>query len=357
MLYEIREKVIKLENEGKKIVKFNVGDPDLPTPREIIEAAYESLKKGKTKYSSSAGEKTLREALADIYNVSVDNVVISGGSKWAIFATMYLMLKSGGNVIIPTPHWTTYELIAKTLGAEAKFLKTSLESGWNIDLEELEKLIDDKTRLIVLNNPNNPTSKVLDDKTVGEIVRLADSRGVTILSDEVYADISFVKVKSVLDFSENHVVINSFSKTFAMTGWRVGYIIANKDLAEKIVKLNEITITNIPAFIQEAALKALELRHEIASKIREKFLERANLACEILGKTDLKFSKPEAPFYLFPKREGLDSERFALELLDRGVAIAPGSTFGDYKEHFRIALTVPDEEVKLGLKIISEALQ
>ncbi|MEM3550429.1 MAG: pyridoxal phosphate-dependent aminotransferase [Candidatus Bathyarchaeia archaeon] len=357
MLYEIREKVIKLENEGKKIIKFNVGDPDLPTPKEIIEAAYESLKKGKTKYSSSAGEKTLREALADIYNVSVDNVVISGGSKWAIFATMYLMLKKGGNVIIPTPHWTTYELIAKTLGAEAKFLRTSLESGWNIDLGELEKLIDDKTRLIVLNNPNNPTSKVLDDKTVREIVRLAESRGVTILSDEVYADISFVKVKSVLDFSENHVVINSFSKTFAMTGWRVGYIIANKDLAEKIIKLNEITITNIPAFIQEAALKALELRHEIASKIREKFLERANLACEILGKTDLKFSKPEAPFYLFPKREGLDSERFALELLDRGVAIAPGSTFGDYKEHFRIALTVPDEEVKLGLKIISEALQ
>lgn len=357
MLYEIREKVIKLENEGKKIIKFNVGDPDLPTPKEIIEAAYESLKKGKTKYSSSAGEKTLREALADIYNVSVDNVVISGGSKWAIFATMYLMLKKGGNVIIPTPHWTTYELIAKTLGAEAKFLRTSLESGWNIDLGELEKLIDDKTRLIVLNNPNNPTSKVLDDKTVREIVRLAESRGVTILSDEVYADISFVKVKSVLDFSENHVVINSFSKTFAMTGWRVGYIIANKDLAEKIIKLNEITITNIPAFIQEAALKALELRHEIASKIREKFLERANLACEILGKTDLKFSKPEAPFYLFPKREGLDSKRFALELLDRGVAIAPGSTFGDYKEHFRIALTVPDEEVKLGLKIISEALQ
>jgi aspartate aminotransferase len=357
MLYEIREKVIKLENEGKKIVKFNVGDPDLPTPDEIIEAAYESLKKGKTKYSSSAGEKMLREALADIHDVSVDNVVISGGSKWAIFATMYLMLKKGENVIIPTPHWTTYELIAKTLGAEAKFLRTSLESRWTLDLGELEKLIDDKTRLIVLNNPNNPTSKVLDDKTVGEIVRLADSRGVTILSDEVYADISFVKVKSVLNFSDSHIVINSFSKTFAMTGWRIGYIIANKDLAEKIVKFNEITITNVPAFIQDAALKALELRHEIASKIREKFLERANLACEILGKTDLKFTKPEAPFYLFPKRDGLDSEKFALELLDRGVAIAPGSTFGNYKEHFRIALTVPDEEVNLGLKIISEALK
>jgi len=357
MLYEISEKVIKLENEGKKIIKFNLGDPDQPTPIEIIEAAYEAMKKGKTKYSSSAGEKKLRETLASIHGVSADNVVITAGSKWAIFAAMYLLLKNGENVIIPTPHWTAYDLTAKSLGAEIKLLRTELESDWRIDLEKLEALIDERTRLIILNNPSNPTSKVVDGKTVREIVRIADNHGVTVLADEVYADISFVETKSVSDFSSNHVIVKSFSKTFAMTGWRIGYIIANKELVDKIVKLNQITLTNVPVFIQDGALKALELRHEIIQKIREEYRRRAESACRILSKTDLKFSKPEAPFYLFPKLEGLDSEKFAFDLLDKGVAIAPGTAFGNYKEHFRLALTVPDDEVELGLKIISEALK
>jgi len=357
MLYEISEKVIELENEGKKIIKFNLGDPDQPTPSEIIEATYEAMKKGKTRYSSSAGEKPLREALASIHGVSADNIVITAGSKWAIFAIIYLLLKDGENVIIPTPHWTAYDLAAKSLGAKIKFLKTELESNWKIDSEKLEVLIDNKTRLIILNNPNNPTSKVLDEKTVGEIVHVAEDHEVTILSDEVYADISFVETKSVLDFSSNHVVVKSFSKTFAMTGWRIGYVIANKELIDKIVKLNQITLTNVPVFIQEGALKALELKHEIIRVIREEYRKKAELACSILSKTDLKFSEPEAPFYLFPKREGLDSEKFAFELLDKGVAITPGTSFGDYREHFRLALTVPDDEVKLGLRIISEALK
>jgi len=357
MLYEISEKVIKLENEGKKIIKFNLGDPDQPTLNEIIEVAYEAMKKGKTKYSSSAGEKPLREALASLHGVSVDNVVITAGSKWAIFAIMYLLLKKGENVIIPTPHWTAYELTAKSLGIETKFLRTEIESNWNIDPEKLNAMIDNKTRLIVLNNPHNPTSKVQNGKTVKEIVSIANDRGVIILSDEVYSDISFVKAKSVLDFSNNHIIVKSFSKTFAMTGWRIGYTIADKELINKIVKLNQITLTNVPIFIQEAALKALELRHEIIRIIREKYRKRAELACNILSKTDLKFSKPDAPFYLFPKLEGLDSEKFAFELLDRGVAIAPGTSFGDYREHFRLALTVSDDEVESGLKIISEALK
>lgn len=357
MLYEINEKVIKLENEGKKIIKFNLGDPDQPTPMEIVKAAYEAMKNGKTKYSSSSGEKKLRESLANIHGVAADNVVITMGSKWAIFAIMYLLLKKGDNIIIPTPHWTAYDLTAKSLGAEIKFLRTEFKSNWTVDPEKLEALIDNKTRLIVLNNPNNPTSKVIAEKTVKEIVNIADDHKVVILSDEVYADISFVEAKSVSNFSDNHVIVKSFSKTFAMTGWRIGYVVAGKELIDRIVRLNQITLTNVPVFIQEAALKALELRHEIIPKIREEYRKRADLACKIFSKTDLKFSKPEAPFYLFPMREGLDSEKFAFELLDKGVAITPGSSFGNYKEHFRLALTVPDDEVKLGLQIISEALK
>jgi len=356
-LYEISEKAIQLENEGKKIIKFNLGDPDQPTPHEIIEAAFEAMKQGKTKYSSSAGERKLREEIASIHDVSVDNVVITAGSKWAIFSIMFLFLKKGGNVVIPTPHWTSYELTAKSLGAEIRFLKTDINANWKIDVEKLGDSIDQKTRLIILNNPNNPTSKVVNEKVLEEIVETANNKGATILSDEAYSDISFVKTKSILDSDDDHILVKSFSKTYAMTGWRIGYVIVRKELAEKMMKLNQMTLTNVPVFVQQAALKALEMRQEIVEKIREDYRRRADLACDILSKTKMQFSRPDAPFYVFPKYENLNSERFALNLLDSGVAIVPGTAFGDYREYFRIALTVPEEEIELGLKKICEALQ
>jgi aspartate aminotransferase len=356
MLYEINEKAIKLESEGKKIIKLNIGDPDLDTPTEIIEAAYDAMKRGKTKYSSAYGEKSLREKLAEVHGVSADNVVITPGSKWGVFATMYLLLKGGGNVIIPTPYWTAYELMAQSLGAQTQLLKTELDSNWRIDLDRLEDLIDRETKMIILNNPSNPTSKVIDEDVLDGIVEIANDKGIVILSDEIYSAISFVKTKSILDYGDNHILITGFSKTFTMTGWRIGYIIANKQLIDKIAKLNQITISNVPVFIQEAALKALELRSKLAGQIKKEYFERARMASEILSKAKLEFSKPDAPFYVFPKCRGLDSERFALELLGKGVAVAPGTAFGDYREHFRISLTVPRQEIEVALNKICEAL-
>src|ERR1017187_743065 len=236
MLYEINEKALKLESEGKKIIRLNMGDPDLATPPEIVEAAYASMKAGKTKYSSSYGELNLRQKIAEIHGVKTENVVITPGSKWAIFSTMFLMLKNGGNVIIPTPYWTAYDLIAKSFGAQTKLLRTELEDGWKVDLDKLESIIDKNTKMIILNNPNNPTSKVMDPKTLDGVVELANEKGVTILSDEVYGAISFVKTKSILDYDAEckHILSNGFSKTFTMTGWRIGYLIANKMLIDQI---------------------------------------------------------------------------------------------------------------------------
>ena len=357
MLYEINEKALKLESEGKKIIRLNLGDPDLPTPPEIVEAAYASMKAGKTKYSSSYGELKLRQKIAEANGVQVENVVITPGSKWGIFATMFLMLKNGGNVIIPTPYWTAYDLIAKSLDAKTKLLKTELDENWKVDLDKLEKLIDKNTRMIILNNPNNPTSKVMDAETLSGIVELADRKGITILSDEVYATIAFTKTKSILDYDKDckHILSNGFSKTFTMTGWRIGYIIANKMLVDKITKLNQITINNVPVFIQDAALKGLELHAKIASGIKAKYKIRANMASTKLSAAGFKFSKPEAPFYVFPRLEGLDGEKFTLDLLDKGVAVAPGTSFGDYREHFRISLTAPDSQIEIGLDKICEA--
>jgi aspartate aminotransferase len=357
MLYEINEKALKLESEGKKIIRLNLGDPDLETHDEIIEAAYAAMKQGKTKYSSSYGEIKLREKLAELHCVKAENVVITPGSKWGVFSTMYLLLKGGGNVIIPTPYWTAYDLIAKSLGAQTKLLKTELESKWRVDLDKLEKLIDKETKMIILNNPNNPTSKAMDAESLDGIVEIANKKGVTILSDEVYGGISFVKTKSILEYGDNHILSNGFSKTFTMTGWRIGYIIANKMLIDNITKLNQITINNVPLFIQAAALKALELQKQIATNIKKEYQERAKMASSILSKAKLEFTEPDAPFYVFPKRRGLDSEKFTLDMLDKGVAVAPGTAFGDYREHFRISLTVPRNDIKLALNKICEAME
>jgi aspartate aminotransferase len=212
--------------------------------------------------------------------------------------------------------------------------------------------------MIILNNPNNPTSKVIDPETLDGIVEIAEDKGVTILSDEVYGTIAFKKTKSILEYNGDckHILSNGFSKTFTMTGWRIGYIIANKMLIDKITKLNQITINNVPVFIQEAGLKALEIGENLSDKVKEEYEERAKMASKTLAEAGLSFSEPEAPFYVFPKCAGLNSEKFTLDLLDKGVAVAPGTAFGDYPEHFRISLTAPRAEIKVALEKIKEAL-
>lgn len=359
MLYEINEKALRLESEGKKIIRLNLGDPDMATPPEIVEAAYASMKAGKTKYSSSYGELRLRQKIAEAHGVKTENVVITPGSKWAIFVTMFLMLKNGGNVIIPTPYWTAYDLIAKSFGAKTKLLRTEMETGWKVDVSKLESLIDSETKMIILNNPNNPTSKVMDSKTLDDIVQLANKKGVTVLSDEVYGAIAFNKTKSILDYGTDsiHILSNGFSKTFTMTGWRIGYIVANKMFIDNVTKLNQITFNNVPVFIQDAALKGMELHKQIASNIKAKYKQRADLASKKLKAGGFEFTEPDAPFYVFPRRKGLDGEKFTLSLLDKGVAVAPGTSFGDYPNHFRISLTAPDDQIEVGLDKICEAAQ
>ncbi|MFX0114379.1 MAG: pyridoxal phosphate-dependent aminotransferase [Candidatus Hodarchaeota archaeon] len=357
MLQKIHENALNLEKEGKKLTKLNVGEPDQSTPCEIIDAAYVAMKEGKTRYSFATGEEKLRAELASLHGVSEANVVITPGSKWAIFTIIYLLLQNGGNIVIPSPYWTPYVQIAKYLGKKVRFLRTDIEQEWQLNIEALEELIDSQTRLLILNSPNNPTSKVIDEKTLTEIVELANNKKIMILSDEVYSGISFAKSKSIVDLDDNHILTESFSKTFGMTGWRIGYVIAEKSFIEKVTQLNQLTLTNVPVFIQEAAMKALELREKLIAETREIYRSRADLACRILSNTELKFIKPDAPFYIFAKYENLDSEEFLLKMLDKGVVLAPGTAFGNYRDHFRIALTIPEKEIKLALKTIVSGLE
>jgi aspartate aminotransferase len=357
VLYDIAEKTLRLQRRNKKIIRLNVGDPDQSTHKEIVEAACESIKKGETKYSFASGEPELKQKLAEVHGVPPERVIITPGSKCAIFMISCALLRKGENVVIPSPHWTAYGSIIESVGAKTRFLETSISSKWRIEEGKLEQLIDEKTRLLILNNPNNPTSRVIPEKTVEKLVQLADDKDVMVLSDETYSDISFVKVKSVVDFGEQHALVNSFSKTYAMTGWRIGYCILPKGLADKLTRLAQLSFSNVPVFVQRAAMKALDLKSEISVVMREKYRQRARATCKMLAETKLEFTEPEAPFYLFPRLANLDSERLAMNLLDRGVAITPGTAFGPYREHFRIALTAPDKEIELGVKTLCEALE
>lgn len=354
MLYEINEKVIALRRQGKSIINFNVGDPDQATPPAIIQAAYDAMAAGHTKYGSSAGAMPLRERLAERYAVDPATVIVTPGSKWAIYSIIHLLLKDGGNLVVPSPHWSSYELIARDVGAELRLLKGDLDSQWAIDIEALQRLLDDETRLIILNNPNNPTSNVLDPQNVQALVDVANERQIPILSDETYADISFTPVKNILQYAGNHIFVNSFSKTFAMTGWRIGFAILDAALVEKLVTFNQISISNVPLFLQDAAVKALDLIDDVSHTMREIYRRRAEVACTLLANTRLRFTKPDAPFYLFPRCD-VDAEEFAFDLLDRGVAVVPGTAFGDYNHHFRISLTTPDDAIQRGLETIAAA--
>ncbi len=353
MLYEIHEKILKLQKAGKKIINFNVGDPDQNTDSRIIDAAIGSINEGDTHYGSASGDIELRQKLAEFHNVNPENVIISPGSKWSIYLAMYLFAK-GGNVILPSPHWTAYEMMAKELGIQIKFLKRKLSEDWDVNPDEVQKMIDDKTKMIIVTSPDNPTSKSVSDETMEALVEIAHEKKIPIMSDETYADVAFVKRKRILDFEGDHIMTGSFSKTFAMTGWRIGYIILNKQMADKMTKFNQMTITSIPTFIQKAGLKALELRDEISNQIIDIYKKRAEAATKIFKNTKLKFSEPDAPFYIFSDC-GTDAGKFALELLDKhGVAVTPGMSFGDYNNYFRLALTMPDADMKKGLEIIAE---
>ena len=353
MLYEIHEKILRLQKAGKKVIDFNFGDPDQSTDKRIIDAAIESINEGDTHYGSASGDVELRQKLAEFHNVKAENVIVSPGSKWSIYLAMYLLAK-GGNVILPSPHWTAYEMMAKELGIQIKFLKRNLSEDWDIKVDELQKMIDDKTKMIIVTSPDNPTSKSVSDKTMKALVELANEKKIPIMSDETYADIAFAKRKRILDFEGDHIMTGSFSKTFAMTGWRIGYIILNKQVADKMTKFNQMTITSIPTFIQKAGLKALELRDEISNQIINIYKKRAETATKIFKNTKLKFSEPDAPFYIFPDC-GTDAGKFALELLDKqGVAVTPGISFGDYNNYFRLALTMPEKDMKRGLEIIAD---
>lgn len=355
MLYETFEKIYALERQGRKIIKLNVGEPDWGVPESSVESAFCSIKNHEDKYASARGQLSLREKVAKLHNCSSENVVISTGSKIAIFSAMKSLLGPKDNAIILSPYWQAYELIARSLGAGTKILPLKQESKWKPNIGALEDAVDKNTKLIILNSPSNPTSVAIDHSEENKMLKFAQEHGITVLADDAYRGLSFQALPD-RGLSDNLVIANTFSKTFGMTGWRIGYAVAHESLAKKLVEFNQITTTNVPVFIQQAAQTALEQKGKISKIASAKCEKRANLAKKSLSK-ELEFVFPDAGFYIFPKLpRGIDSVKFSDKLLEKGVAVVPGPAFGNYPNNFRLSLAAGEETLKIAFEAVNKTL-
>lgn len=360
ILYTIFEQVKKKKEKGELIIELNVGEPDQNPPKKVIESIMQSLNKKRVKYCSAGGESALKKVIAEKHQINPANVIIGPGSKFLIYAFLKAILsKKDDEIIIPVPIWGTYASMINNIGlGKIKFLKTRLRDNWQINPERLKGLINKKTKLIVICNPNNPTSTTLGKEIKDEIIRIAGRNNIKVIMDEAYKGLIFRKQQKENNINLRNIIqIFSFSKGFAMTGFRLGYAIADKNLIKKIVKFNQITITCVPQFIQDAGITALKKESKFSRKLAVIYQQRVKIAGKILNNTGVEFVKPEAGFYIFAKLPKTNAEKFSLKLLSKHVAVVPGTAFGSFPNFIRIALTVTENKLRRGLEIIRHELQ
>jgi aspartate aminotransferase len=267
------------------------------------------------------------------------------------------LLKPGNELIVIEPAWPAYKECADFVGAKTRVLKTRFEDKWEPDLDKLGQLISSATKMIVLNYPNNPTGKILEKRTLERILSLAKDNDLYVMSDEVYADYAFeLPFQGMLEFGyDKTVMVSSFSKRYAMTGFRVGYGIASKEVIQKMTKVQAVGITSVSEPMQYAALAAMGAG--IEDNIRT-IKARLDFVCAGLKRMSLRFVRPDGALYVFPELPGEEDLPIVNELLERGVAVAPGSGFGEtYKNHIRISACQPVETIGKGLDRIATVLK
>ena len=348
-----------LQATGKNIIHLEVGEPDYLPPKIVKETLGRIYDLRQYHYTETRGIPKLRQAIAQKVgnDINDEQVIVTPGGRFAVFSAILSLVKSGDEVISIEPAWPAYRECADFIGAKTKIIKTTLEEKWNPDLKRFEELVNSNTKMIILNYPNNPTGKILDDNTMRKIVELSKDYGLYILSDEVYSDYSFNGFKSILDYGyDKSIMISSFSKGHAMTGFRVGYAISNENIITKMSKIQSIALTSVAEPMQYSALSAIG---ETISGNVEVMKRRLRFVCNRLQKMSLSFVAPDGALYVYPKLgEGTDDDIILIDkLLELGVAIAPGSGFGgSYKRFIRISACQSEEVLEKGLEVLSSAL-
>lgn len=353
-------KAKQLQSMGKNIIHLEVGEPDYLPPKSIKKTLSRIYDLRQYHYTETRGIPKLRQAIAKKAGNGVidEQVIVTPGGRFAVFSAVVSLVKCGDEVIYIEPAWPAYRECADFIGAKTKILKTTLKEKWNPDLKRLEELINSNTKMIILNYPNNPTGKILNDNATQRIIELAKDHGLYVLSDEVYSDYSFNGFKSILEYGyDKSIMISSFSKGHAMTGFRVGYGISNKNIISKMSTIQAVALTSVAEPMQYSALAAIgdDSLNENVKIMRR----RLGFVCDRLKKMSMSFVAPDGALYVYPQlREGMDDDIVLInKLLDLGVAIAPGSGFGEsYKRFIRISACQTEEVLEKGLEVLSSAL-
>jgi len=343
------------------LINFTIGDPDVITDGRIIQAAFEDAKAGYTRYTESVGMKELREEISKYYQeeyghqVGLDEIMVTTSACQGMWMVLESILDPGDQVIIPSPYFPPYSDQVKLAGGVPVYLEMKEEEDYQLNVGRLEDLITDRTKALVLNTPNNPIGSCLTRETLQEIGEIAGKHDILIIADDIYTLYSyhtpFVPTMTLPGLSDRTITLGSFSKDYAMTGWRIGYIVARPEFIRVIKAVNENNVYSAPSISQRAAIHALRLRKEIQPGLVEEFRKRTYYAYERLNRLKgVHVMEPKGTFYLFPniKGTGLSSVQLAEMLLKEArVAVVPGSAFGPGGEgYIRLAVTLGVERMK-----------
>ena len=356
--------------EGKKIISFTVGEPDFDTPKHIVEAAKKALDEGKTRYLDAPGLPALREAIAkkskESNGIPCDssNVLVTP-TKQAIFETILATINEGEEVIMPDPAWVTYEPCVQLASGKAVPVMTTEESEWRVLPEAVAELITPKTKMILLNSPSNPCGSIATKEDIRGIADLAKDHNLLVLSDEVYERIVFDGLKHYSIAAEpgmfdRTITISGFSKTYAMTGWRLGWLVAPKPIFKGINKIQQHSITHAVSFAQYGGLAAMTGPDEPVQMMVKEFEERRDLIMKLMKDIpQFHCDTPKGAFYVFPRYEGkMSSEEMAMWLMDKAeVATTGGGSFGKAGEqHIRISYATNKKNIQEGMERVKKAL-
>jgi aminotransferase len=362
-------KMFNMASSMTDTVSFALGEPDFTTSKNIIDAACKALQDGQTHYTPNAGILPLRQAIAKKLksknNVEIDpetEVMVTAGGMEALMLSMMVILNPGDEIIVSDPFWTNHPSQVLMCGAVPRFVKVYEEDGFVYNCDNVRKAINKNTKAILINSPANPTGGVADRSILEELARIAIEHDLIVITDEVYQhliydDEEFVSIASLPGMKERSVIIDSFSKSYAMTGWRIGYAAGCREILQNMIKLHENVVSCINTSSQYGAIEALEGSQDYLKHMLDKYAVRRKLIVEGINSVEkLSCITPKGAFYAFPNitGTGMTSEEFAVELLkNTGVVVVPGSGFGEAGEGFiRISYATSEENIKEGLKRI-----
>lgn len=374
MTLEISAKAKALKAEGKSIIAFTAGEPDFNTPDFIVKSANHALEIGFTKYTPSSGMPQLKQAICDKFkkdnNLDYEpkNIIVSTGAKSSLYHALFAIVDEGDEVIIPTPYWLTYDEQVKLCGGKSIFVNTTAENGYKITPLELENAITDKTSCLILNSPSNPSGVVYSEEELKALSEVILKHDIYVVSDEIYEKLVYDGVKhcSIASVSEQMkqktIVINGVSKAYAMTGWRIGYLACDEQIAKVINNVQSHTTSNATSISQYASITALNDGDEFIKEMNLIFNQRKNFIIEKLNEIGRTYIEPQGAFYVFVQITDLIGKTYngveltgsleiAKQLLNAGVAVIPGLPFGD-DSFIRLSYAISLDDIQEGINRI-----